>query len=79
MPDITDDVWELYGPDDCTRAHDLAPEQPDKLAELQRLFLIEAARFNVLPLVQIYLAEAAQDDDHLISPEEGLCVAMARQ
>jgi arylsulfatase A-like enzyme len=50
MPDITDDVWELYGPDDWTQAHDLAAEQPDKLAELQRLFLIEAARFDVLPL-----------------------------
>jgi arylsulfatase A-like enzyme len=50
MPDITDDVWELYGPDDWTQAHDLAAEQPDKLAELQRLFLIEATRFNVLPL-----------------------------
>jgi arylsulfatase len=50
MPDIADDVWELYGPDDWTQAHDLAAEQPDRLAELQRLFLIEATRFNVLPL-----------------------------
>jgi arylsulfatase A-like enzyme len=50
MPDIVDDVWELYGPDDWTQAHDLAAEHPEKLAELQRLFLIEAARFNVLPL-----------------------------
>jgi len=50
MPDITDDVWELYGPDDWTQAHDLAADQPDKLADLQRLFLIEATRFNVLPL-----------------------------
>jgi len=50
MPDIADDVWELYGPDDWTQAHDLAAEQPAKLAELQQLFLIEAARFNVLPL-----------------------------
>ena len=30
-------------PDDWTQAHDLAAEQPEKLAELQRLFLIEAA------------------------------------
>jgi arylsulfatase len=50
MPDIADDVWELYGPDDWTQAHNLAAERPDKLAELQRLFLIEAARFNVFPL-----------------------------
>jgi len=45
-----DDVWELYGPDDWTQAHDLAKEKPEKLAELQTLFLIEAAKYNVLPL-----------------------------
>ena len=50
MPAFDDDVWELYGPDDWTQAHDLAAEQPEKLAELQRLFLIEAAKYNVLPL-----------------------------
>jgi arylsulfatase A-like enzyme len=49
-PPYDADVWELYGPDDWTQAHDLAAEQPDKLAELQRLFLIEATRYNVLPL-----------------------------
>ncbi len=49
-PPIDDDVWELYGPDDWTQAHDLSKEQPNKLAELQRLFLIEAAKYNVLPL-----------------------------
>ena len=46
-----DDVWELYdGSKDWTQAKDLAKELPDKLHELQRLFLIEATRFNVLPL-----------------------------
>ena len=50
MPAFDDDVWELYGPDDWTQAHNLAEEQPEKLRELQRLFLIEAAKYNVLPL-----------------------------
>jgi arylsulfatase len=50
LPAIDDDVWELYAADDWTQAHDLAEEMPGKLAELQRLFLIEAARYNVLPL-----------------------------
>ena len=50
LPAYDDDVWELYGPDDWTQAHNLAGEQPDKLAELQRLFLIEATQYNVLPL-----------------------------
>jgi arylsulfatase A-like enzyme len=49
-PALEDDVWELYGPDDWTQAHDLAAEQPDRLAHLQRLFLIEATKYNVLPL-----------------------------
>jgi hypothetical protein len=45
------DAWELYDTNtDWTQAHDLAAEMPDKLAELQRQFLIEAARYNVLPL-----------------------------
>jgi arylsulfatase len=47
---IDDDVWELYGPEDWTQAHDLAAENPDMLSHLQRLFLIEAGKYNVLPL-----------------------------
>jgi arylsulfatase len=48
---IDDDVWELYDTTkDWSQAHDLAAEMPHKLAELQRLFLIEAAKYNVLPL-----------------------------
>jgi arylsulfatase len=50
LPAFDDDVWELYGPGDWTQAHDLAAEQPGKLRELQRQFLIEAVRYNVLPL-----------------------------
>jgi hypothetical protein len=49
-PPLEEDAWELYAPDDWTQAHDLAKEQPEKLRELQRLFLIEAAKYNVLPL-----------------------------
>jgi len=46
-----DDVWELYDTNtDWTQSKDLAKENPDKLAELQRLFLIEATKYNVLPL-----------------------------
>jgi arylsulfatase A-like enzyme len=49
-PPFDEDIWELYGPDDWTQAHDLAKENPDKLAELQRLWLIEAVKYNVVPL-----------------------------
>jgi arylsulfatase A-like enzyme len=48
---LDEDVWELYDTtSDWTQSNDLAKEQPEKLAELQRLFLIEAAKYNVLPL-----------------------------
>lgn len=50
LPAFDDDVWELYAPDDWTQAHDVAAEQPEKLRELKRLFLIEATKYNVLPL-----------------------------
>ncbi|MCJ7640373.1 MAG: arylsulfatase [Desulfobacterales bacterium] len=51
LPAFDDDVWELYdGRKDWTQARDLSKEMPEKLHELQRLWLIEAAKYNVLPL-----------------------------
>jgi hypothetical protein len=50
LPALDDDVWELYAPGDWTQAHNLAAENPKMLKELQRQFLIEAAKYNVLPL-----------------------------
>ena len=50
LPAFVDDVWELYSPDDWTQANDLAGRMPDKLRELQELFLVEARKYNVLPL-----------------------------
>jgi arylsulfatase A-like enzyme len=51
IPAFDDDVWELYdGTKDWTQARDLAKEMPDKLHELQRLWLMEATKYNVLPL-----------------------------
>jgi arylsulfatase len=51
LPALDDDVWELYDTTtDWCQAHDVAADHPDKLAELQRLWLIEAVKYNVLPL-----------------------------
>lgn len=51
LPKFTDDVWELYNVDeDFSQANDLAAAHPEKLAELQALFLEEAERNFVLPL-----------------------------
>jgi arylsulfatase A-like enzyme len=51
LPAFDDDVWELYDTTtDWSQARNLASELPDKLAELQQLWLEEARRYNVLPL-----------------------------
>ncbi|WP_022892581.1 arylsulfatase [Agromyces subbeticus] len=52
LPAFDDDVWELYDGSggDFSQARDLSAEQPDKLHELQRLWLIEAVKYNVLPI-----------------------------
>jgi arylsulfatase len=50
-PAFDDDVWELYDTStDWTQSHDLAKKHPGKLHELQRLWLIEAVKYNVVPL-----------------------------
>jgi arylsulfatase A-like enzyme len=50
-PAFDDDVWELYDTEkDWSQAKDLSKQMPEKLHELQRLWLIEATRYNVLPL-----------------------------
>jgi arylsulfatase len=50
-PAFDDDRWELYDTtSDWSQARDLAKEHPDKLHELQRLWLIEATKYNVLPM-----------------------------
>ncbi|WP_445152681.1 sulfatase-like hydrolase/transferase [Baekduia sp. Peel2402] len=51
LPPFADDTWELYDTNkDWSQAHDLAAELPDKLAELQALFMEEARKYGVLPL-----------------------------
>ncbi len=49
-PAFDNDVWELYSDKDWTQANNLAKQMPEKLHELQRQWLIEAARYKVLPL-----------------------------
>jgi arylsulfatase A-like enzyme len=50
-PPFDDDNWELYDTSkDWTQAHDLAKQMPEKLHDLQRLWIIEATRNGVLPL-----------------------------
>jgi arylsulfatase A-like enzyme len=51
LPPFADDTWELYDTNtDWSQAHDLAGEHPEKLEDLQALFLEEAQKYGVLPL-----------------------------
>jgi arylsulfatase A-like enzyme len=51
LPAFDEDVWELYDTNtDWTQSKDLAQVHPQKLHQLQRLWLIEAVKYNVLPL-----------------------------
>jgi arylsulfatase len=51
IPALQDDVWELYNVDqDFSQANNLAQKYPEKLKELQAVFIKEAVRNNVLPI-----------------------------
>ena len=51
LPEINDYKWELYNlAEDYSQYDDLAAKQPDKLKQMQALFLTEAGKYNVLPL-----------------------------
>ncbi len=51
LPPINQYKWELYNiAKDYSQANDLAASNPDKLKEMQAVFLTEAAKYDVLPL-----------------------------
>jgi arylsulfatase A-like enzyme len=52
LPDVVDGYkWELYNlNDDYSEYNDLSAKYPDRLRDLQELFLVEATKYNVLPL-----------------------------
>jgi arylsulfatase len=48
---LTEDIWELYDTrTDFSLVNDLSADQPEKLAELQKLFMQEAEKNHVLPI-----------------------------
>jgi arylsulfatase A-like enzyme len=52
MPDVVNGYqWELYNiAEDYSQSNDLAAKMPDKLRQMQELFLMEATKYNVFPL-----------------------------
>ena len=61
LPDVVNGYnWELYNiAEDYSQADDLAAKMPDKLREMQELFLVEASKYGVFPLDNSVLARAA--------------------
>jgi len=59
MPPLNDYKWELYNiADDYSENNNLAAQNPDKLKELQGLFIDEAKKYQVLPLDNSWLERA---------------------
>jgi arylsulfatase len=51
LPQVRDDVWELYNVnEDFSQANNLAATNPEKLKELQALFVVEATKNKVFPI-----------------------------
>ena len=52
MPNVVNGYkWELYNiTEDYSEFNDLASKMPDKLRDMQELFLVEASKYQVLPL-----------------------------
>ena len=52
LPPLTTDVWDLYDVrNDFSLTNNLAATQPGKLKEMQALFMREAEKYHVLPLL----------------------------
>jgi len=83
MPPLDDDTWELYDTTtDWSQAHNIAAEHPEKLRQLQRLFLIEAVKYGALPLddrrVERFLAELAGRPELITGSSQLLYGGMGR-
>jgi len=76
---LENDVWELYDVrSDFSLANDLAAANPEKLAEMQALFLEEAKKYSVLPIddrVFERLNGAAVGRPDLMGPRTSLTLA----
>jgi arylsulfatase A-like enzyme len=59
MPDVGDYKWELYNlNEDYSQFNDLSERMPEKLKEMQALFVQEANKYNVFPLQNSTFARA---------------------
>jgi arylsulfatase len=67
-----DQLWELYHvAGDFSEADDLAAKEPGRVRDLQQLFWAEAARYHVLPLIDV-VKEAMAGHGRPPSPIDGV-------
>ena len=66
------DVWQLFNiEEDRSEARDLATKHPEKLKELQDLWLAEAKANNVLPLIDVGVHLIHELEFHAAPPASG--------
>ena len=66
------DVWQLFNiEEDRSEARDLAAKHPEKLKELQELWLAEAKKNNVLPLIDVGVHLIHELEFHAAPPASG--------
>ncbi len=66
------DKWELYHTDaDRSQSTDLAAQYPDKVKEMQKLWMQEAEKYDVLPLCDLSIAEFVKYEYYAPVPESG--------
>ncbi|MEN2413612.1 arylsulfatase [Flavobacterium mesophilum] len=66
------DKWELYNVDkDRSESQDLAAKYPDKVKELEKIWLEEAKKNNVLPLNDLSVTEFHKLEYHKEVPADG--------
>ena len=65
------DVWELYNvAEDFSESNDLAEENPEKLAELVKIFDEEAWKYNVYPLYDDMIRRLGAQQDRLFGDQK---------
>jgi arylsulfatase len=66
------DVWQLFNiEEDRSEARDLAAKHPEKLKELQELWMAEAKKNNVLPLIDVGVKLIHELEFHAAPPASG--------
>ncbi len=71
--DFVNETWELYSSElDRSESTDPAAQYPDRVNELERLWYVEAGKYDVLPLDNRTLAEIIRGMDNAPMPAGGI-------